>query len=283
MKQFKDYTGKYGLKLAALVLVVALLSGFTARGSQSGIGAFENGSVALALPAAQASTGVVGWLESIYGYMFRYDALKAENEKLKTELAKARSDTRKLQSVEQENSNLRSLLELREKHSDFTLEAAYVVDRPASNWSRSFTLTKGSESGIKVGNCVVDSGYDLVGQVSEVGDGWCTVRSGVDADMRAGALVGEGGSAAMIVGEFSLMQKGQVKLSYLADKTKLVEGETIITSGKGGAFPRGLTIGTVASVSTEAGGQAESAAVNPAADLAGLTEVFVVKNFKVVE
>ena len=283
MKQFKDYTGKYGLKLAALVLVVALLSGFTARGSQSGIGAFENGSVALALPAEQASTGVVGWLESVDGYMFRYDALKAENEKLKTELAKARSDTRKLQSVEQENSNLRSLLELREKHSDFTLEAAYVVDRPASNWSRSFTLTKGSESGIKVGNCVVDSGYDLVGQVSEVGDGWCTVRSVVDADMRAGALVGEGGSAAMIVGEFSLMQKGQVKLSYLADKTKLVEGETIITSGKGGAFPRGLTIGTVASVSTEAGGQAEYAAVNPAADLAGLTEVFVVKNFKVVE
>ena len=69
MKQFKDYTGKYGLKLAALVLVVALLSGFTARGSQSGIGAFENGSVALALPAEQASTGVVGWLESVYGYM----------------------------------------------------------------------------------------------------------------------------------------------------------------------------------------------------------------------
>ena len=283
MNKFRDYTKKYGLKLAALVLVVALLSGFTARSSQNGIGGFESGSMALALPVTQASSGVVGWLESVYGYMFRYDALKAENEQLKTKLAKAESDTRKLQEIEQENSNLRSLLELREKHSDFTLETAYVVDRPASNWSRSFTLTKGKESGIEVGNCVIDSGYDLVGQVSEVGDGWCTVRSVVDADMRAGALVGEGGSAAMIVGEFSLMQKGQVKLSYLADKTKLAEGDTIVTSGKGGAFPRGLTIGTVAAVSTEAGGQAEYAAVAPAADLSGVSEVFVIKKFNVTE
>jgi rod shape-determining protein MreC len=283
VKQFKDFTKKYSLKLGALVLVVALLSGFTARNAQNGIGPFENGSVALALPVSQASTGIVGWLEGIYGYMFRYDALKAENEALKMELAKAKADQRKLAAVEQENSNLRSLLQLREKHSDFTLEAAYVVDRPSSNWSRSFTLTKGSESGIKVGNCVIDSAYDLVGQVSEVGDGWCTVRSVIDADMRAGALVGEGGSAAMIVGEFALMQKGQVKLSYLADKTKLVEGETIITSGKGGAFPRGLTIGSVTSVSTEAGGQTEYACVTPAADLDGISQVFVIKSFNIVE
>ena len=283
MNKFKDYAKKNGVKLAALVLVVALLSGFTARSSQNGIGPFENGSAALALPVSEASSGVVGWLEGIYGYMYRYDALKAENEALKTKLAKAENDNRKLQSVEQENSKLRSLLELREKHSDFTLETAYIVDRPSSTWSRSLTLSKGKESGIAVGNCVIDSGYDLVGQVSEVGDGWCTVRSVVDADMHAGALVGEGGSAAMIVGEFSLMQKGQVKLTYLADKTKLAEGDTIVTSGKGGAFPRGLTVGTVAAVSTEAGGQAEYAAVAPAADLSSVSEVFVVKKFSAVE
>ena len=283
MNRFGEYAKKYGLKLGALVLVAALLSGFTARGSQNGIGAFENGSVALALPVSEGSNGVIGWLEGVYGYMYRYDQLKAENEALKTKLAKTEAENRKLKEADTENEKFRQLLELREKHSDFKLETAYIVDRPASNWSRSFTLTKGKESGIKVGSCVIDSGYDLVGQVSEVGDGWCTVRSVIDADMRAGALVGEGGSAAMIVGEFSLMQKGQVKLAYLADKTRLAEGDMIVTSGKGGAFPRGLTIGTVAAVSTEAGGQAEYAAVAPAADLNAVSEVFVVKEFNVTE
>jgi len=283
LNRFKEYTKKYGVKFGAFVLLAALLSGFAARGSQNGVSAFESGSVALAMPVTQASSGVVGWLEGIYSYMFRYDELKAENDKLKTELAKAQAENRKYKDTDAENARLRKLFDMREKHSELTMEPAYVVDRPSSNWSRSFTLTKGKESGIKVGSCVIDSGYNLVGQVSEVGDGWSTVRSVIDADMRAGALVGEGGSAAMIVGEFSLMQKGEVKLAYLADKTKLVEGDTIVTSGKGGVFPRGLTIGTVSSVSMEAGGQAEYAAVTPAADLNGISEVFVVKSFSIVE
>ena len=269
--------------MGAVVLVIALLSGFAARSSQDGVSMAENGAVSLALPVAQGSSGVVGWLEGIYSYMYRYDELKAENEKLKTELDKAQTENRKLKEAEAENARLRNLYNMREKHSDFTLEPAYVVDRPSSNWSRSFTLTKGKESGIQVGNCVIDSGYNLVGQVSEVGSGWCTVRSVIDADTRVGALVGEGGSAAMIVGEFSLMQKGEMKLTYLADKTKLVEGDVIVSSGKGGAFPRGLTIGKVSAVSTEAGGQAEYAAVAPTADLEGVSEIFVVKEFNVVE
>lgn len=283
MNRFWEYTKKYGLKLLSLVLVAALLSGFTTRASQNGVSAFENGSVALALPITEGSNSVVGWLEGIYSYMYRYDALKAENEKLKTELDKAQAQIRKLKEADAENARFRSLYNMREKHSDFTLEPAYVVDRPASNWSRSFTLTKGKESGIKVGNCVIDSGYNLVGQISEVGSGWSTVRSVVDADTRVGALVGESGSAAMIVGEFSLMQKGEMKLAYLADKTKLVEGDVIVSSGKGGAFPRGLTIGKVSAVSTEAGGQAEYAAVTPSADLDTVSEVFVVKQFNVTE
>lgn len=283
MNKFMDYVKKYGPRMGAVVLAIALLSGFAARSSQDGVSMAENAAVSLALPVAKGSSGVVGWLEGIYGYMYRYDELKAENEKLKTELDKAQTEIRKLKEAEAENARLRNLYNMREKHSDFTLEPAYVVDRPSSNWSRSFTLTKGKESGIKVGNCVIDSGYNLVGQVSEVGSGWCTVRSVIDADTRVGALVGEGGSAAMIVGEFSLMQKGEMKLTYLADKTKLVEGDVIISSGKGGAFPRGLTIGKVSAVSTEAGGQAEYAAVTPTADLDGISEIFVVKEFKVVE
>lgn len=278
-----DYVKKYGVRMGAVVLVIALLSGFAARSSQDGVSTVENGAVSLALPVAQGSSGVVGWLEGIYGYMYRYDELKAENEKLKTDLDKAQTEIRKLKEAEAENARFRNLYNMREKHSDFTLEPAYVVDRPSSNWSRSFTLTKGKESGIQVGNCVIDSGYNLVGQVSEVGSGWCTVRSVIDADTRVGALVGEGGSAAMIVGEFSLMQKGEMKLTYLADKTKLVEGDVIVSSGKGGAFPRGLTIGKVSAVSTEAGGQAEYAAVMPTADLDGVSEIFVVKEFNVVE
>jgi len=237
----------------------------------------------LPLPVKQGSSGLIGWLEGIYGYMFRYDTLAAENEDLKVQLAEAQKQLREAEEAKSENERLRDLLALREKHEDFVFEDASIVDRPPSNWSVTYTISKGEESGIAVGNCVIDSKYNLVGQVIEVGSGWATVRSAIDADMRVGTLVGEGGNAAMVVGDFALMQKGEAKLTYLTEETQVLEGDILITSGKGGAFPKGLEIGTVTSVKSEAGGQVEYATVSPSCELGALSQVFVIKDFNVME
>jgi len=251
--------------------------------ASGGISATENAAESLSLPAKQGATGLIGWLEGVYGYMFKYDSLAAENEALKVQLAEAQSKLRSATDSENENKRLRELLNLREKHSDFVFETAKIIDRPSSNWSETYTISKGEESGIAVGDCVIDSQYNLVGQITEVGSGWATVRSVIDADMRVGALVGEGGNAAMIVGDFALMQKGETKLSYLTEETPVLEGDVLITSGKGGAFPKGLVIGTVTSVQTEAGGQVEYATVAPNSELGALSEIFVIKEFDIVE
>ena len=274
---------KNGIRLGIVVVLVALIFGFVARGAGGNAGAVENAAASLSTPVDRGSTGLVSWLEGIYGYMFRYDTLAAENEELKVQLAEAQRELRDATDAENENARLRELLSLREKHKDFVFESANIIDRPASNWSETYTISKGEESEIAVGDCVIDSCYNLVGQVIEVGTGWATVRSVIDADMRVGALVGEGGNAAMIVGDFSLMQKGETKLTYLTQETQVLEGDVLITSGKGGAFPKGLVIGTITSVQTEAGGQVEYATVDPASELGALSEVFVIKDFDVVE
>lgn len=283
MNKFTDFIKKNGIKLGLVVVVVAFIFGFAANGTSGNSGAVENAAASLSTPVERGSTGLVAWLEGIYGYMFRYDTLASENEKLKVELAQAEIKLREAEDAQNENERLRELLSLREKHKDFVFESANIIDRPPSNWSETYTLSKGEESGIAVGNCVIDSCYNLVGQVVEVGTGWATVRSVIDADMRVGALVGEGGNAAMIVGDFSLMQKGETKLTYLTDETQVLEGDVLITSGKGGAFPKGLKVGIVTSVQTEAGGQVEYATVAPSSELGALSEIFVIKDFEVVD
>ena len=283
MNKFTDFIKKNGIKLGLVVVVVAFIFGFAANGTSGNSGAVENAAASLSTPVERGSTGLVAWLEGIYGYMFRYDTLAAENEKLKAELAQAEIKLREAEDAQNENERLRELLSLREKHKDFVFESANIIDRPPSNWSETYTLSKGEESGIAVGNCVIDSSYNLVGQVVEVGTGWATVRSVIDADMRVGALVGEGGNAAMIVGDFSLMQKGETKLTYLTEETQVLEGDVLITSGKGGAFPKGLKVGIVTSVQTEAGGQVEYATVAPSSELGALSEIFVIKDFEVVD
>lgn len=283
MKKFKHYMKTTGLAMLALIFAVALLSGLAISRSEGNATPLKDAAEAMSVPSKRASGGLVGWLEGIYSYMFKYDTLAQENEELKIQLAEAKIQLRAAKAAEEENERFRQLLELREKHKSFVFESATIIDRGTSNWNSVFTISKGEESDIAVGDCVIDSCYNLVGQVTELGTGWATVRSVADADMRVGVLVGEGGNAAMVVGDFALMQTEQMKLSYLTDETQVLEKDVLLTSGKGGSFPSGLTVGIVDSVHTEAGGQVEYAIVEPGCELGALTQVFVIKDFSIVE
>lgn len=283
MNKFGDYLKKYGVRLLAVVIIVALFMGAAAGRAESGATALEDAGESLVQPVKRAATGVVAWLENIYGYMFRYDQLVEKNRELESRVAELEKLVRDAEEAEAENEQYRQLLELRDQHSELKLEEAKVVDRGTSNWNTTFTLSKGEESGIAVDMCVIDSSYNMVGQVTEVGNGWSTVRSVIDTDMRVGTLVGDSGAAAMIVGDFSLMRAGMTKLSYLTDEAQVFENDVLTTSGRGGTFPQGLVIGTVDSVYTEAGGQIEYATVKPAVDPDSLTQVFIVTSFQTVE
>jgi rod shape-determining protein MreC len=87
----------------------------------------------------------------------------------------------------------------------------------------------------------------------------------------------------MVVGEYSLMKQKRAKLTFLADGAQIFVGDEVTTSGSGGAFPAGLVIGTVTNVQTEAGGQIEYGLVQPQANLDSLVQVFIIKDFDVVE
>ena len=53
-----------------------------------------------------------------------------------------------------------------------------------------------------------------MGQISELGTNWATVRTVIDVNMDAGVLVGDSSIAAMLVGDYALMQEDKCKLSY---------------------------------------------------------------------
>ena len=57
----------------------------------------------------------------------------------------------------------------------------------------------------------------------------------------------------------------------------------MVTSGRGGAFPAGIVVGTVTELRSEAGGQTYYAVVQPSVDLNMLSQVFIIKDFEVIE
>lgn len=281
--KFKQYFMKYGVKLAVILAVVVLITaiGFAVRGGLAG--PLQNGGGSISMPLQKAASSAADWLEGIYGYLYEYDRLLEENNALRAENTELKERARGYDELKEENERLYRLLELREKHSDYVFESARLVSWDTSNYSSSFTISKGSDSGIELGDCVVTEYGALAGQICELGDTWATVRTIVDVEMDVGAYVGENSYAGMVVGEFSLMQEGKTRMTYLTSGAQIFAGDEVLTSGRGGAFPPGLLIGEVEAVMSEAGGQTIYGVVEPACELSRLSQVFVVVDYDVSE
>ena len=279
----KEYLKKNGIRLGVVILAVVLVALLAGRVLGGRADFLTNAIVTVREPIRQAASSVADWLDGIYGYLFEYEQLKAENESLKIQLAEAKEEARAGQDALDENERFRNLLGFAEKHSDFVFESARIVSWSASNWGSSFTINKGEKNGIEVGDCVVNEYGALVGQISELGESSATVRTLIDVDTSIGALVGADGSAAMLMGDYTLMRQSQVKVTWLTEGAQLFLEDDVLTSGSGGLIPQGIVIGSVASIQSEAGGQTEYGIINPAVDLDTLVQVYIIKEFDVVE
>ena len=279
----KEYLKKYGARMGIIVAATAFLILVSAASRGGGIGLIQNVTGIVAAPMQKVLSSTVNWFNTIYGYLYDYDSLMAENESLRTQLAEAQKSARDGIEASEENVRLREALNLRQKHTDYVMESAKVVLWSSSNWSSSFTISKGRTSGIEMGDPVVTEYGALVGQVTELGETWATVSTLIDVDMSVGAYVGTTGSSGMVVGEYTLMKNKTAKLTFLADGAQIFVGDEVLTSGSGGAFPAGLVIGTISNVQTEAGGQIEYGIVVPQCELDSLVQVFIIKDFEVIE
>ena len=103
-------------------MVIALVAGASSYLLKGNAGLFQNVSGTMKAPVQRMVSSVAEWLEGIYGYLYEYDQLIAENERLRAELTEAQEQARNGQAAVEENEKLRTLLEFKEKHSDMTLE-----------------------------------------------------------------------------------------------------------------------------------------------------------------
>ena len=279
----REYLKKNGIRVAVLVLAVALLIALSSAARGGRISVAQNAAGVLISPVQKVVSSAVNWFETIYNRLYDYDNIRAENESLRAQLAEAQQSARDGIEASEENERLRELLNLREKHSDYVFESAKVVLWSSSNWAHSFTISKGTSSGIELGDPVVTEYNAVVGQITEVGENWATVSTIIDVDMSLGAFAGDTSASGIVLGEYALMRQRLAKMTYLADGAQLYVGDEVLTSGAGGAVPQGLVIGRITAVQTEAGGQVMYGLVEPECPFESLVQVFVIKDFEVVE
>ena len=279
MKRFFTKTGIWLLGGAAVIAVVLCI--ISAMGS--GTSFLHDALGVIASPFRAAGSAVVNWVGGISDHFANVEELQAENEALRQENAQLRQELQSAQPAAQENQRLRKLLDLREQRSDLKFEAARVTQRDVSNWASTLVLNRGSQHGVAENDCAVDCYGNLVGVVTEVGLNWCRLTTILDTGSQLGAMVFRTEETAIAAGDLALMSQGKLKLTYLPDSSTLITGDLIVTSGLGGYYPYGLTIGSVEDVRTDDGGLARYAVLEPRCDPDGLTDLYIITDFDVVE
>lgn len=275
----KEYLKKNGIRLLIILLVVVVIAAVSAQMLSGGAGFLTNAILAVREPISKAATAAGELLDGIYGYVFDYEQLQAELEATRIELAEAQEQVREGREAVEENKRLKTLLGFAEDNPDFVMEQARIVSWSSNNYADSFTISKGSADGLEVGDAVITEYGALVGQISQLGTSWAEVRTVIDVDTSIGVIVGSGGSAAMLVGDYSLMEEGQARVTWLTEGAQLFLDDEILTSGSGELIPAGLVVGTVSSIFTEASGQTEYGIITPTANLASLVQVFIITDF----
>lgn len=267
-----------------LLIVALLLSLFIGVGGQM-LGTDPLSSVinTVSTPVRAGINAVINWAEGLYDYIFHYQDMEQEVSELRRQVARLEDQVRQGQEASRENEQLRELLDLQEKRRDFVFEAARVSARGTQGWDSTLTLSKGSASGVKAGDCVITETGALVGVVSQVGLNWATVDTVISPNMELGALVARANASGILEGELSMMQQGLVKLSYLPLDTGLLPGDEVLTSGRGEVYPSGLVVGTVEQVKTDQSGMNCYALVRPTVALDQLIEVFIIKQFDIAD
>jgi len=170
--------------------------------------------------------------------------LLRENEELRTSLMVARTENDLLREMRQENGRLRAMLDYRAQ-SVFSLIAAEVIAHRSDFLSKNLMITAGSAKGVKKDMPVIGI-TGVLGKVIESYPFHSNVQLINDPYARTGVL-------------FSRINVPAV-LEYLNDVTpavrlpahhKIEAGDTVRTSGLGGIYPKGLTVGRVRRVVPE--------------------------------
>ena len=229
-------------------------------------------------PIRTGASKLTDQAQQLYNYMFEYESLVAENTSLKEELANLEEDARLADSVARENDRLRALLEFMESHEDYQLVDCYIISRSSQQWSSTFTVNKGTSSGIEAGMCAITANGEVVGLVSEVGSNYAVVKSVLDSSLEISATISSSGYNGMVQGGYSTGLEGLLRMDYLPSSAVIRNNDQVVTSGST-VYPRNLIIGYVVDAGFDDTGVAKYALLKPAVNVGSLEQVFIVTEY----
>ena len=219
--------------------------------------------------------------EQIYGYIFRYESLVAENEALKKQISQMEDDARQADSYYRENQRLRDALALTQTREDFVLVDAYIIAWGTTDWNSTVTVSKGTNAGIEAGMCAITANGEVVGLVTEVGLNYAVIKTVLDSTLEISATIASSGYNGMVSGGYTDGRKDLLWMDYLPSAAVIRNNDQVVTSGST-VYPRNLILGHIVDAGYDETGVAKYAVLDPAVDIGSLEQVFILTEYTTI-
>ena len=273
-RQARRRATAYAALLALSIALVTFSDSAPLREFQKGIGfAFA--------PIQGFLSGTTRGVVGVFATIAEIDQLRQRNAELSRENEQLRAQNQAFLESQRELRLLSDLLGVKTSVT-YTTVAAQVIGREASPFQRVISIDAGSDRRVAVGDVVLGGGAALVGRVVEVGPDYARVLLISDSASTVIGLDVLTGATGEVIGRLG----GTLTMLNIAVTDEISIGDQIVTAGIDlgngirSAFPKGLVIGRIVDVRTEANAVVQSAFLEPASDLDKLEYVLVITGFR---
>ena len=197
-------------------------------------------------------------------------SVTAENQHLKEENARLRQETYYASEGLQELARLHTLVRFDDKW-DYPIVTARVVGHNPGRFLTTLVINRGTSHGVKE-DMPVFSMNGLVGKITKAAYTHARVQLLVDPNLKLSVLERK----SRVVG-FLESVDGHLLTAMIPSHAGVKEGDTLITSGLGGIFPKGIPVGTVKAVRKSDRDVMRQMDVAPFQEFSSLEEVFVME------
>jgi len=257
-----------------IFLVISLLCTIVyAREGESGVlHSIQNTCKVLTSPFSRVGASVSTGVQNVSTLVTDTTADADDYSELVAQNAELREQAALLKEYAAEIERLRALLKLQESYNIEGV-VANIIGRSTEAWNQTITVSAGSNDGVKVGQTVMGTS-GVVGEVIAVNPTICTIRLLSDPQSGVAVLMQSNRQEGVVRGNLD----GMLYLENVDAGVTVQVGETLVTSGLGGSYARGLLVGTVVRIDTSQGIASRSIVVAQNQDLGPLHEVMIIQS-----
>ena len=208
----KQFNGRVKLILILAVVLAALTAITTAV---FGTTFLSNAVQTVLTPIRSGISSVTRQVERYYNYVFGYEALEAENKYLEERIMNVEEEIRNADALARENDRLRELLNLQKDNTDYEFCDAYIVSWDSSNWKSTFSIAKGTNSGLEEGMVAVTEYGQVVGLITQIGPNWATITTVLDTSLEISASIASSGHTGVVQGSYTAGEDNALRMNYL--------------------------------------------------------------------